>query len=99
MNKDIATIVHNQLNTLMHSPSTISRYSILETPTDQYEAFNILTSAWGRSGEHVGFRAMADNINQLACLSLPREPDDPEPSITTAIDHIDNQEYDAIEND
>ncbi|CAG8822836.1 22085_t:CDS:1, partial [Gigaspora rosea] len=36
----------------MSSPPLISRYSLLETPTDQYAAFNILTSAWRRIGEH-----------------------------------------------
>ncbi|CAG8810498.1 568_t:CDS:1, partial [Racocetra fulgida] len=47
----------------------------------------------------VGFCSMADNINKLACLTLPQEPEDPEPIISTAIDHIDNQEWDAVEND
>ncbi|CAG8827061.1 4560_t:CDS:1, partial [Dentiscutata erythropus] len=46
----------------------------------------------------VGFRAMADNINKLACLTLPREPDVPEPVISTAIDRINGQEWDAVDN-
>ncbi|CAG8472462.1 5316_t:CDS:2, partial [Dentiscutata heterogama] len=44
----------------------------------------------------VGFRAMANNINKLACLTLPREPEDPEHIISTAIDY---QEWDAVDND
>ncbi|CAG8724803.1 10814_t:CDS:1, partial [Gigaspora rosea] len=37
----------------------------------------------------VGFRAMADNLNKLACLSLPQEYDNSEPFVATAIDLID----------
>ncbi|CAG8447118.1 15142_t:CDS:2 [Dentiscutata erythropus] len=47
----------------------------------------------------VGFRAMANNINKLACLTLPQDPENPEPIISIAIDHINNQECDAIDND
>ncbi|CAG8562108.1 3845_t:CDS:1, partial [Dentiscutata heterogama] len=47
----------------------------------------------------VGFRAMADNINKLACLTLPREPENPEPIISIAVDHINDQELDAVDND
>ncbi|CAG8548498.1 12760_t:CDS:2 [Dentiscutata heterogama] len=79
MQRDIATIIHNQLNTLMYSPPLVSRYSLLETQTDQYAAFNILTSAWKRVGEH--------------------EPNDPDPIISTAVDYINGQEWDAVDND
>ncbi|CAG8776988.1 24638_t:CDS:2, partial [Cetraspora pellucida] len=43
----------------------------------------------------VGSCAMADNINKLTCLALPLKPDDPEPIISTAIDHINCEEWDA----
>ncbi|CAG8798100.1 19007_t:CDS:2, partial [Gigaspora rosea] len=46
-----------------------------------------------------GFHAIADNINRLTCLLLPRELDDYVPIIATAIDYINNQEYNAEEND
>ncbi|CAG8485246.1 14182_t:CDS:2, partial [Gigaspora rosea] len=47
----------------------------------------------------VGFRSMADNINSLVCLSLPRDSEDPDPIISTAVDHINGHEYDGIDND
>ncbi|CAG8647059.1 306_t:CDS:2 [Gigaspora margarita] len=46
----------------------------------------------------VGFRAMADNLNKLACLSLPQKYNNSEPFVTTAIDLIDSQEIDPINN-
>ena len=52
MQQDIATIICNQLNTLIRSPPSISRYSLLETQPDQYAAFNLLTSTWKCINEH-----------------------------------------------
>ncbi|CAG8675456.1 40768_t:CDS:2 [Gigaspora margarita] len=75
MQHNIATIIRNQLNTLMSSPLLTSRYSILETQTDQYAAFKILTSVW----RHVA-------------------PEDPDPIISTAVDYINSQEWDAVDN-
>ena len=46
----------------------------------------------------VGFHAMADNLNKLACLSLPQEYDNSEPFVATAIDLIDSQEIDPKNN-
>ncbi|CAG8754361.1 14705_t:CDS:1, partial [Gigaspora rosea] len=46
-----------------------------------------------------GFRAMDNNINKLAYLTLPQEPENPKPIISIAIDHINGYEWDAINND
>ncbi|CAG8796535.1 24266_t:CDS:1, partial [Dentiscutata erythropus] len=42
---------------------------------------------------------MADNINKLACLTLPQEPEYPDPIISTAVDYINDQEYNTLDND
>ncbi|CAG8483198.1 24129_t:CDS:2 [Gigaspora rosea] len=42
---------------------------------------------------------MADNINKLACLTLPRGPEDPDPIISIAVDYINGQEWNAVDND
>ncbi|CAG8795971.1 35993_t:CDS:1, partial [Gigaspora margarita] len=41
---------------------------------------------------------MTDNLNKLACLSLPQENENSEPFVATAIDFIDSQEIDSINN-
>ncbi|CAG8809429.1 26115_t:CDS:2, partial [Gigaspora margarita] len=46
----------------------------------------------------VGFHAIADNLNKLACLSLPQEYNNSELFVTTAIDFINSQEIDPINN-
>ncbi|CAG8709439.1 9564_t:CDS:2, partial [Dentiscutata heterogama] len=88
------------------------------TQTDQYAAFNVLTSAWRHVDEHiddkiktplslsptdtmhlVGFRAMANNINKLACLTLLREPEDSDPVISTAVDYINSVCFMYLDND
>ncbi|CAG8794230.1 13421_t:CDS:1, partial [Racocetra fulgida] len=46
----------------------------------------------------VGFRAMADEINKLACSSLPLGPEGLDPTVSIAIDHINGQEYDPYDN-
>ncbi|CAG8471758.1 20088_t:CDS:1 [Cetraspora pellucida] len=46
----------------------------------------------------VRFHSIADDINKLACLTLPQGPEDLEPIILIANNHIDNQECDAVEN-
>ncbi|KAF0526551.1 putative replicase/helicase/endonuclease [Gigaspora margarita] len=45
-----------------------------------------------------GFHAMANNLNKLVCLSLSQEYENSEPFIATAIDLIDSQEIDPINN-
>ncbi|CAG8498959.1 25475_t:CDS:1, partial [Gigaspora rosea] len=41
---------------------------------------------------------MADNLNKLAYLSLPQKYNNLEPFVATAIDLIDSQEIDSINN-
>ncbi|CAG8821135.1 29009_t:CDS:1, partial [Gigaspora margarita] len=41
---------------------------------------------------------MADNLNKLACLSLSQEYENSEPLVATAIDFINSQEIDPINN-
>ncbi|CAG8774924.1 3224_t:CDS:1, partial [Gigaspora rosea] len=46
----------------------------------------------------VGFHTIADNLNKLACLSLLQEYDNLELFVATAIDLIDSQEINTINN-
>ncbi|CAG8669290.1 10254_t:CDS:1, partial [Scutellospora calospora] len=46
----------------------------------------------------VRFRAMADKINKLSCSSLPLGPEELDPTVLIAIDHINSQEYDLYDN-
>ncbi|CAG8468433.1 386_t:CDS:2 [Racocetra fulgida] len=109
MPQNITLIIRKQLESLIRYTSSVPRNSLLETPTDQYTVFNILTSAWEKiknlslcsptdTTHIVGFRAMADEINKLACLSFPSISQEFEPIISTAIDHINGEEYDPTEN-
>ncbi|CAG8618617.1 19235_t:CDS:2 [Cetraspora pellucida] len=47
----------------------------------------------------VGFHSIADNINKLACLTLPRESVDSEPVFLVAVDYINHQEWNVFDND
>ena len=44
---DIKDIISKQLHNLIPKPIFITDNEVLNTPQDQYEVYNIITSSWG----------------------------------------------------